>query len=230
MKARCQTTIKSHPSNRRAPQQHLLYSSRQSLLYTQIMSRYCQVCRSLPSSWRRGQMVCLVTPPSLGQTSSSSIRTSSLHRRIAVMDFIPVARTSSIIRTQSTTSQQQTSKLNIKGNIVQPVSDEQRRAAQLELDRMNTSTSRLLQMTSALPISEAIVNETRVALNYWSRRWYIHFHPGFGRAAKGSQLSLQALRQWDMHAHENSQLRTFVSMFFKRDQTSSWAQASSLDP
>lgn len=147
-------------------------------------------------------MVCL-TPPSLGQTSSSSIRTSSLHRRIAVMDFIPVARTSSIIRTQSTTSQQQTSKLNIKGNIVQPVSDEQRRAAQLELDRMNTSTSRLLQMTSVLPISEAIVNETRVALNYWSRRWYIHFHPGFGRAAKGSQLSLQALRQWDMHAHEN---------------------------
>ena len=42
-----------------------------------------------------------------------------LHRRIGVMDFIPVARTSALIRTQSTTSHQQTSKLNIKGNIVE---------------------------------------------------------------------------------------------------------------
>ncbi len=96
----------------------------------------------------------------------------------------------------SSGQQQQTSKLNIKGNIVQPISDAQRRAAQLELDRMNESTSRLLQMTN-VPVSDSIVNEGRVALNYWSRRWYMHFHPGFGRAAKGSQLSLQALRQWD---------------------------------
>ena len=98
----------------------------------------------------------------------------------------------------SSGQQQQTSKLNIKGNIVQPISDAQRRAAQLELDRMNESTSRLLQMTN-VPVSDSIVNEARVALNYWSRRWYMHFHPGFGRAAKGSQLSLQALRQWDKH-------------------------------
>ncbi len=47
------------------------------------------------------------------------------------------------------------------------------------------------------PISDAIVNEARVALHYWSRRWYMHFHPGFGRAAKGSALSLDALRRWD---------------------------------
>ncbi len=93
-------------------------------------------------------------------------------------------------------SNQQTSKFNVKGNIAQPISEAQRRAAQLELDRMNESTSRLLEMTT-VPVSDSIVNEGRVALNYWSRRWYMHFHPGFGRAAKGSQLSLQALRQWD---------------------------------
>lgn len=46
-------------------------------------------------------------------------------------------------------------------------------------------------------ISEAIINEVRVALNYWSRRWYMHFHPGFGRAAKGSALSLDVLRKWN---------------------------------
>ncbi|KAL7537018.1 hypothetical protein ACHAXR_007541, partial [Thalassiosira sp. AJA248-18] len=46
-------------------------------------------------------------------------------------------------------------------------------------------------------VSEAIVNEARVALHYWSRRWYMHFHPGFGRAAKGSALSMGALRKWD---------------------------------
>ena len=82
------------------------------------------------------------------------------------------------------------------------VSDAQRRAAQLELDRMNESTSRLLQMTT-VPMSEAIVNEARVALHYWSRRWYMHFHPGFGRAARGSQLSLKALRQWDINTLDN---------------------------
>lgn len=102
------------------------------------------------------------------------------------------------------------------------VSESQRRSAQLELDRMTLSTSRLLGMdlksasctttTSISPrsetsssskddqvnaLSDAIVNEARVALHYWSRRWYMHFHPGFGRAAKGSALSLDALRQWD---------------------------------
>lgn len=95
------------------------------------------------------------------------------------------------------------------------VSEAQRRSAQLELDRMNLSTSRLLRMdlktvwgattSAALPEqddrgsarSDAIVNEARVALHYWSRRWYMHFHPGFGRAAKGSALSLDVLRRWD---------------------------------
>jgi len=107
-------------------------------------------------------------------------------------------------RTLSSSGQQQkTTKLNIRGNIIQPISDAQRRAAQLELDRMNESTSRLLQMTH-VPFSDSIVNEARVALHYWCRRWYMHFHPGFGRAAKGSQLSLQALRQWDMGKYDNN--------------------------
>jgi pentatricopeptide repeat protein len=108
--------------------------------------------------------------------------------------------------------QQQTSKLNIRGSIIQPVSDAQRRAAQLELDRMNESTSRLLQMTS-VPVSDSIVNESRVALHYWSRRWYMHHHPGFGRAAKGSQLSLQALRQWDVGKYDNNNNMTNVGRF-----------------
>jgi len=67
---------------------------------------------------------------------------------------------------------------------------------------MSRSTSRLLAMNldtedSSTATSEAVVNEARVALHYWSRRWYMHFHPGFGRAAKGSTLSLGALRKWD---------------------------------
>ena len=108
-------------------------------------------------------------------------------------------------------------------------SETQRRSAQLELDQMTHSTSRLLGMMTDLktarcssmttttvssspetpstdinddqhqvgPLSDAIVNEARVALHYWSRRWYMHFHPGFGRAAKGSALALDALRRWD---------------------------------
>eukprot|EP00584_Thalassiosira_punctigera_P016355 CAMPEP_0172576154 /NCGR_PEP_ID=MMETSP1067-20121228/137578_1 /TAXON_ID=265564 ORGANISM="Thalassiosira punctigera, Strain Tpunct2005C2" /NCGR_SAMPLE_ID=MMETSP1067 /ASSEMBLY_ACC=CAM_ASM_000444 /LENGTH=1179 /DNA_ID=CAMNT_0013368817 /DNA_START=1300 /DNA_END=4836 /DNA_ORIENTATION=- len=82
-----------------------------------------------------------------------------------------------------------------------PVTESQRRSAQLELDHMNRSTSRLLGMNlneeGGASVSGAIVNEARVALHYWSRRWYMHFHPGFGRAAKGSALSLNALRRWD---------------------------------
>ena len=55
-------------------------------------------------------------------------------------------------------------------------------------------------------ISEAIVNEARVAIHYWSRRWYMHFHPGFGRAAKGSALSMDALRKkWDTTTISNNQ-------------------------
>eukprot|EP00985_Skeletonema_marinoi_P007646 scaffold3384_cov122-Skeletonema_marinoi.AAC.4 len=166
------------------------------------MSRYCQVCRSL-SSWSQRRL--------LGQ-AASSIKASSLHRGISVMDIMPAVNTSIHIsslcqqrRTLSSSGQQTTSKLNIKGNIVQPISEAQRRAAQLELDRMNESTSRLLHMTD-VPVSDSIVNETRVALNYWSRRWYMHFHPGFGRAAKGSQLSLQALRQWDRHDNTDNNM------------------------
>lgn len=59
---------------------------------------------------------------------------------------------------------------------------------------MTQSTTRLLAITDPSQITDAIVNEARVALHYWSRRWYMHFHPGFGRAAKGSALSLEALR------------------------------------
>ena len=140
---------------------------------------------------------------------ASSVKVSSSHHRcITVMGMMPGANTSIHISSQchqqrllssiSSGEQQQTSKLNIKGNVVQPISEAQRRAAQLELDRMNESTSRLLQMTN-VPVSDSIVNEARVALNYWSRRWHMHFHPGFGRAARGSQLSLAALRQWDKH-------------------------------
>lgn len=75
----------------------------------------------------------------------------------------------------------------------QNVSEAQRRAAQLELQQMNQSTSRILglQLTSnnvSEVISEATVNEVKSAIHYWSRRWYMHFHPGFRRAAKGSAL------------------------------------------
>ena len=124
------------------------------------------------------------------------------------MEIMPAANTSihsfSLCRQQRTLSSsgQQQQNPN-KRTVVQPISDAQRRAAQLELDRINESTSRLLQMTN-VPVSDSIVNETRVALNYWSRRWYMHFHPGFGRAAKGSQLSLQALRQWDVGKYDDN--------------------------
>ena len=77
---------------------------------------------------------------------------------------------------------------------------------------MNRSTSRLLASTLATRqendengdgdgdgdvATAAVVNEARVALHYWSRRWYMHFHPGFGRAAKGSALTHGALRGRD---------------------------------
>lgn len=76
----------------------------------------------------------------------------------------------------------------------EPISEAQRRSAQLELEQMTQSTSRLLAITDSTLITDAIVNEARVALHYWSRRWYMHYHPGFGRAAKGSALSFDALR------------------------------------
>ncbi|KAL3788273.1 hypothetical protein HJC23_011905 [Cyclotella cryptica] len=93
----------------------------------------------------------------------------------------------------------------------EPVSEAQRRSAQLELEQMTQSTSRLLAIEDSALISDAIVNQARVALHYWSRRWYMHFHPGFGRAAKGSALTLEALRtstfghfeeQMMRHAHQ----------------------------
>ena len=73
------------------------------------------------------------------------------------------------------------------------VSEAQRRAAQLELQQMNQSTSRILGLhltsnNASEVLSEATVNEVKSAIHYWSRRWYMHFHPGFRRAAKGSAL------------------------------------------
>ena len=58
---------------------------------------------------------------------------------------------------------------------------------------MNQSTSRILGLhlnsdNVSEVISEATVNEVKSAIHYWSRRWYMHFHPGFRRAAKGSAL------------------------------------------
>lgn len=96
----------------------------------------------------------------------------------------------------------------LAGGAAPKVSEAQRRSAQLELDRMNKSTVRLIDAMStkddgASALSEAFVNEVRVALHYWSRRWYMHFHPGFGRAAKGSALSLDALRRWDGDANND---------------------------
>ena len=81
-------------------------------------------------------------------------------------------------------------------NAKEPISEAQRRNAQLELEQMSKSTTRLLAITpdDSSSITDAMVNEARVALHYWSRRWYMHFHPGFGRAAKGSALSVDALR------------------------------------
>ena len=73
------------------------------------------------------------------------------------------------------------------------ISEAQRRSAQLELEQISQSTDRLLSIRDSASITEANVNETRVALHYWSRRWYMHFHPGFGRVAKGSALSLESL-------------------------------------
>ncbi|KAL7549589.1 hypothetical protein ACHAWF_012854 [Thalassiosira exigua] len=82
------------------------------------------------------------------------------------------------------------------GGAIKHSTREQRRAALLELDRMNQSTSRLLDTDLKGAATDAHVNEARVALRYWSRRWYLHFHPGFGKAAKGSALSLDAVRRW----------------------------------
>lgn len=105
--------------------------------------------------------------------------------------------------------------LNINAGLAKPVSEAQRRQAQLELDRMELSTVRLLNLTinssselksddNVATISDAIVNEARVALHYWSRRWYMHFHPGFGRAAKGSSLTFQALQKFPSNSVASS--------------------------
>ncbi|KAL9188124.1 hypothetical protein ACHAXT_006502 [Thalassiosira profunda] len=95
------------------------------------------------------------------------------------------------------------------GHSVKPVSEAQRRSAALELERMTKSTARLLDIniTKDNELSAAVVNEARVALHYWARRWYMHFHPGFGRAAKGSALSLAALRRWEDGNYGNSHLK-----------------------
>lgn len=105
---------------------------------------------------------------------------------------------SSWLSPTSTTSQSsafssQRRAANIRTN-KEPISEAQRRNAQLELEQMSRSTTRLLAVADSSSVTDAMVNEARVALHYWSRRWYMHFHPGFGRAAKGSALSADALR------------------------------------
>ncbi|KAL7517793.1 hypothetical protein ACHAWX_002683 [Stephanocyclus meneghinianus] len=102
----------------------------------------------------------------------------------------------------------------------EPVSEAQRRSAQLELEQMTRSTSRLLAIKDSALITDAIINEARVALHYWSRRWYMHFHPGFGRAAKGSALSLEALRNSTFGHFEEQQMAQEAEEFETDDLAS----------
>ena len=87
------------------------------------------------------------------------------------------------------------------------ISEAQKRSAQLELDRMVHSTSRLLSLdltTTNDKISEAIVNEARVAIHYWSRRWYMHYHPGFGRNAKKRKAGGDYILSFDYPIYSNA--------------------------
>ena len=74
--------------------------------------------------------------------------------------------------------------------------------ARLELDRTATSPNCLLLLPVNangwhVLIDDATVNECCMALRHWSQRWYMHFHPGFGRAAKGEAIdTADALRSW----------------------------------
>jgi len=91
------------------------------------------------------------------------------------------------------------------------ISEAQKRSANLELDRMVHSTSRLLSLdltTSNDTISEAILNEARVAIHYWSRRWYMHYHPGFGRNAKKRKAGGDYTLTFDYPIHSNACITT----------------------
>jgi len=75
------------------------------------------------------------------------------------------------------------------------------------------STSRLLSLDLTTDnnnnegrISEAIVNEARVALHYWSRRWYMHYHPGFGRNAKKRKAGGDYTLAFDHPIHSNASM------------------------
>ncbi len=62
-----------------------------------------------------------------------------------------------------------------------PISPEQRKAADLELERMKLSTEHIIttfsDQNSRSNISSAFVNEVRVTFNYWISRWNLHYHP-----------------------------------------------------
>ena len=71
-----------------------------------------------------------------------------------------------------------------------PISPEQRKAADLELERMKLSTENIVSTLSRhesatndskkqgrSQISNAFINEVKVTFNYWTSRWIIHYHP-----------------------------------------------------
>ena len=131
-----------------------------------------------------------------------------------------------IVADMSTSSTSSSSHPPLKAASGRPaVSEAQRRSARLELDRMKTSTNRLLSLPRHITCDDGVaktkttktttkkitdhasVNEARVALRYWSRRWYMHFHPGFGRAAKGEAIAIAdelRSKRWDVDVDANA--------------------------
>lgn len=71
----------------------------------------------------------------------------------------------------------------IKNSSLPPISPTQRKAANLELERMKISTDHILSKLSIESSiiqsigTDAFINEVRVVLNYWVSRWNLHFHP-----------------------------------------------------
>ena len=205
-----------------------------------MYQRRCNICRTAWSHYQRKKIHNRVVRPQLSllqhsRTHSAATLVSSSHHvdvhlttsslqidisRLQHVNNTPLQQyrylSSSSPNNESTTNNNN----NSIGSSTKPaVSEAQRRAADLELNRMNVSTSRLLSMNfnSANSsdnniISEAIINEVRVALHYWSRRWYMHYHPGFGRAAKGSALSLDAVRsKWDHEKNNYTHTHTIAN-------------------
>ena len=110
------------------------------------------------------------------------------------------------------------------------VTSQQKKANVLELERMENSTKRLLTLrvpadnASKCDVDQfnslALVNEVRVALNYWTSRWQVHYGDGkTGNSNQKYNLGAQraeALLDWILEVQTNLDNRKTTVNFLEK--------------